>query len=126
MTVQTISGTGSLRIGSEYLAKFSGGKPIYMPTPTWGNHHPIFKNPGNDIAAFAYYDPTTCGFDAEGCFNDLKNNVPDGACVVFHACAHNPTGVDPTPEQWNELSAICKEKNFLVYFDMAYQVKLIL
>jgi len=121
ITVQGISGTGSLRIGSSFLAKFSGGKTIYLPRPSWGNHNPIFMHAGNKIDSFSYYDSSTCGFDSQGCFDDLKNKVPDGACVLFHACAHNPTGVDPTPEQWKELSQICKDKNFLVYFDMAYQ-----
>merc|ERR1712227_942937 len=121
-TTQGISGTGALRIGSAFLAKFSGGRPVYLPKPSWGNHTPIFAHAGNQLGGFTYYDPSTCGFDAEGCYNDLRNNVPEGAVVVFHACAHNPTGVDPLPEQWTELSKICKEKNFLVFFDMAYQV----
>ena len=89
--------------------------------PSWGNHNPIFTHAGNKVAGFTYYDPTTCGFNAEGCYSDLKS-LDEGSVVLFHACAHNPTGVDPTPEQWNELSAICKEKKFVVYFDMAYQV----
>jgi len=121
ITTQAISGTGALRVGSAFLAKFSGGRPVYLPRPSWGNHTPIFAHAGNELGSFAYYDPSTCGFDAQGCYNDLRTNVPNGACVVFHACAHNPTGVDPTPAQWEELSAICKEKDFLVYFDMAYQ-----
>jgi len=121
VTTQAISGTGALRIGSAYLAKFSGGRPVYLPKPSWGNHTPIFAHGGNELGGFTYYDPATCGFDAAGCYDDLRANVPEGACVVFHACAHNPTGVDPTPEQWKELSAICKEKKFLVFFDMAYQ-----
>lgn len=123
VTTQSISGTGSLRIGSSFLAKFSGGRPVYLPRPSWGNHNPIFTHAGNKIDSFTYYDSKTCGFDAAGCFDDLKNKVPEGAVVLFHACAHNPTGVDPNEEQWKELSQICKDKNFVVYFDMAYQVK---
>ena len=122
VTTQSISGTGSLRIGSSFLAKFSGGRPVYLPRPSWGNHNPIFTHAGNKIDSFTYYDAKTCGFDANGCFDDLKNKVPEGAVVLFHACAHNPTGVDPNAEQWKELSQICKDKNFVVYFDMAYQV----
>jgi len=121
VTTQSISGTGSLRIGSSFLAKFSGGRPVYLPRPSWGNHNPIFTHAGNKIDSFTYYDAKTCGFDAAGCFDDLKNKVPEGAVVLFHACAHNPTGVDPNEEQWKELSQICKDKNFVVYFDMAYQ-----
>jgi len=121
VTTQAISGTGALRIGSAYLNAFSGGKTVFLPRPSWGNHNPIFTHGGNKIDNFAYYDAGTCGFDAAGCYDELRNKVPNGSVVVFHACAHNPTGVDPLPEQWKELSAICKEKEFLVFFDMAYQ-----
>ena len=51
---------------------------------------------------------------------DIKN-IPEGSVILLHACAHNPTGVDPTPEQWKEMSALIKKKNLLAYFDMAYQ-----
>jgi len=121
VTTQAISGTGALRIGSAYLNAFSGGRTVFLPRPSWGNHNPIFTHGGNKIDNFAYYDGSTCGFDAAGCYDELRNKVPKGAVVVFHACAHNPTGVDPLAEQWKELSAICKEKEFLVFFDMAYQ-----
>jgi len=120
VTVQGISGTGSLTIGAYFLAKFGSVKDIYLPTPSWGNHTPIFKNGGLNVKSYRYYDPSTCGFDANGAFEDL-NAIPAGSIVIFHACAHNPTGVDPKPEQWKEMSEICKKRGLLPYFDMAYQ-----
>lgn len=47
--------------------------------------------------------------------------MPSKSAILLHACAHNPTGVDPTPEQWQELSALIKKKNIFPFFDMAYQ-----
>jgi len=120
-TTQAISGTGALRIGSAFFGKFwSGAKEIYVPAPTWGNHVPIFKHVGMDVKTYRYYDKATCGFDFAGAMEDLKN-MPAGSLVMLHACAHNPTGVDPKDDQWNEMSALIKEKGHFPFFDMAYQ-----
>jgi len=120
VTVQGVSGTGSLTIGGYFLGKFSESKDIYLPTPSWGNHTPIFKNSGLNVKSYRYYNPENCGFDHAGAFEDLSN-IPSGSIVMFHACAHNPTGVDPKEEQWKEMSDICKKRNLLPFFDMAYQ-----
>jgi len=121
VTMQGISGTGSLRIGAEFISKwFPLNRVIYLPKPSWGNHTPIFKHAGFGVGTYTYYDPSTCGLNFEGAMADIKN-IPEGSVILLHACAHNPTGVDPTPEQWKELSTVVKEKNLLPYFDMAYQ-----
>ena len=120
-TFQSISGTGALRIGANFLAEwFPGKKVIYLPKPTCGNHTPIFKEAGLKVARYTYYDPKTCGLDFEGACNDISN-IPEESIILLHACAHNPTGVDPNPEQWKELSQLIKEKNLYPFFDMAYQ-----
>lgn len=120
-TVQTISGTGALRTGAEFLSKwFSGNKVVYQPTPTWGNHIPVFKFSGLDVKQYRYYDKSTCGFDEKGCLDDILK-IPEKSIILLHACAHNPTGVDPTPEQWMKIAEACKKRNLYVFFDMAYQ-----
>ncbi|XP_017780541.1 PREDICTED: aspartate aminotransferase, mitochondrial [Nicrophorus vespilloides] len=120
-TSQTISGTGSLRIGGAFLNNFfPGNKVVYLPTPTWGNHIPLFKHSGLDVKHYKFYDPKTCGFDFQGALNDI-NNIPEKSIILLHACAHNPTGVDPNPEQWAEMSQLMKKRNLFPYFDMAYQ-----
>jgi len=121
VTVQGISGTGSLRIGAELISKhWPNNKTIYLPKPSWGNHTPIFKFAGFGVGGYTYYDPSTCGLNFAGAMEDIAN-IPEGSVILLHACAHNPTGVDPTPEQWKEMSALIKKKNLLPYFDMAYQ-----
>jgi aspartate aminotransferase len=120
-TVQGISGTGSLRIGAAFLAKFfPGNKVVYLPTPSWGNHTPIFKHSGLDVKSYKYYDPATCGFDLKGALDDISK-IPERSIILLHACAHNPTGVDPKPDQWASLSKVIKDKKLLPFFDMAYQ-----
>jgi len=120
-TVQGISGTGSLRIGGAFLEKWlPGPKDIYLPSPTWGNHIPLFKHSGLNVKTYRYYDPKTCGFDFNGALDDIRN-IPENSIILLHACAHNPTGVDPRPEQWAELSKVIKQKKLFPFFDMAYQ-----
>jgi len=120
-TVQSISGTGSLRVGAAFLEKFyPGNKEVYVPSPTWGNHIPIFNHSGLAVKKYRYYDPKTVGLDFAGAVEDLKK-IPEKSIILLHACAHNPTGIDPKPEQWKELSKIIKEKHHFPFFDMAYQ-----
>lgn len=121
ITVQTISGTGSLRIGANFLSRFhTEARDVYLPKPSWGNHTPIFRDAGMGLKAYRYYDPSTCGFDFKGALDDI-NAIPEKSVILLHACAHNPTGVDPRPEQWKEMAALIKKKNLLPFFDMAYQ-----
>jgi len=118
---QSISGTGALRIGGAFLARFyPNSKAIYLPTPSWGNHTPIFRDSGLEVKQYRYFDKKTVGLDWAGMVEDIKA-MPAGSIVLLHACAHNPTGVDPTQEQWKELSDVVKEKKLFPFFDMAYQ-----
>jgi len=91
-----------------------------LPTPSWGNHTPIFRDSGLEVASYRYFDKKTNGLDFTGLCEDLKN-IPNESVVLFHACAHNPTGVDPSQEQWSEISKIAKQKSLTPFFDMAYQ-----
>ncbi|RSH87086.1 aspartate transaminase aat1 [Saitozyma podzolica] len=118
---QSISGTGALRIGTAFLARFyPGAKAIYLPAPTWGNHIPIAKDSGLEVKQYKYFNKETVGLDFEGMKADIKA-APEGSIIMLHACAHNPTGIDPTEAQWKELSEIVKEKKHFPFFDMAYQ-----
>ncbi|KAK7694597.1 Aspartate aminotransferase, mitochondrial [Cerrena zonata] len=118
---QSISGTGALRIGGAFLGRFfPNTKTIYLPNPSWGNHTPIFRDSGLEVKQYRYYDKKTVGLDFAGLKEDLKA-MPENSIVLLHACAHNPTGVDPTPEQWIEISDLIQEKKLFPFFDMAYQ-----
>lgn len=113
VTVQGISGTGSLRIGAAFIEKwFPGNKEIYLPAPTWGNHIPLFKHAGLTVKTYRYFDPKTNGFDFQGALEDIKK-IPENSVILLHACAHNPTGVDPKPNQWAEMSKLIKDKQLL-------------
>ena len=118
---QTISGTGALRVGGEFLARFyPGAKTIYLPTPSWANHAAVFKDSGLTVEKYRYYNKDTIGLDFEGMVEDIKK-APKGSIILLHACAHNPTGIDPTEQQWRQLSEVVKEAGHYPFFDMAYQ-----
>ncbi|KAH8809060.1 pyridoxal phosphate-dependent transferase [Xylogone sp. PMI_703] len=120
-SVQTISGTGAVHLGALFLKKFYPGSPtVYFSNPTWANHNQIFTNVGLPIATYPYFSKSTKGLDFEGMKKGITE-APNRSIILLHACAHNPTGVDPTQEQWKELAALIREKSHFPFFDCAYQ-----
>ena len=118
---QSISGSGALEIGQCFLKKFYPyEKVMYYTTPTWANHIAICKGTGLEIGEYRYYDPKTRDVDFEGMCEDLEN-LEEHSMVLFHACGHNPTGVDLSHEQWEKVLKIVIKKEILPLFDMAYQ-----
>lgn len=124
VSMQSLSGTGALRVSSEFLKRFysyPNDEPcIYIPNPSWGNHKAIFQTVGSPAKQYTYYNPENCGLNFDGMMKDLTA-IPDKSVVLLHACAHNPTGVDISEEQWKEVSTLFKRKQLFPYFDMAYQ-----
>jgi aspartate aminotransferase len=120
--VQSLSGTGCLRVVAGFIKRnWDGPLPtVYNSNPTWGNHFPIFNHQGINTSTYPYWDPKTLGMDYDGFMKTIKD-APERSAFVIHATAHNPTGVDPTIDQWRGLSAALKEKNHLVIVDSAYQ-----
>lgn len=118
---QTISGTGALRVGGAFLQRhYPGAKKVYIPTPSWANHAAVFKDSGLEVEKYRYYNKDTIGLDFEGLVEDIKA-APTGSVFVLHACAHNPTGIDPTVEQWKQIAELMETKKHFAFFDMAYQ-----
>lgn len=116
---QTVGGTSALRVGAETLSKLIS-KSIFIPQPTWANHRQIFEYAGMQVMPYPYYNPSSHCLDFEGmCQSILK--MPKQSIILFHACCHNPTGIDPSPEQWQHLSNLVKKQQLIPYFDMAYQ-----
>ncbi|GAA0143356.1 transaminase [Lithospermum erythrorhizon] len=118
--VQALSGTGACRLFADFQKRFLPDSQIYISVPTWSNHHNIWRDADVQQNTFRYYLPETRGLDYNGFMEDIKN-APNGSFFLLHACAHNPTGVDPTEEQWREISHQFKVKGHFAFFDMAYQ-----
>jgi len=119
--IQCLSGTGALRVAGEFLARTLNYSVVYGSDPTWENHKLVFINAGfKEYRSYRYWNPTTRGLDLEGMLEDLRA-APENAVVILHAVAHNPTGVDPTPEQWKEIAKVVEERKLFPLLDSAYQ-----
>lgn len=118
--VQSLGGTGALRIGFEFLNIFSPDTTVYIPSPTWGNHRQILTYARLPFKDYRYYNPATKRLDIEGFLEDIRN-APRGSVFIIHACAHNPTGIDPSIDQWLSIEAAMKEAGQIPFFDFAYQ-----
>jgi aromatic-amino-acid transaminase len=120
VTVQALGGTGALKIGADFLRRFAPGAQVWISDPSWENHRALFENAGFNVNVYPYYDATTRGLDFAGMIGAL-DRVPPGAIVVLHACCHNPTGVDPSPEQWGRILEVVRSRGHVPYLDIAYQ-----
>lgn len=118
--VQTIGGTCALRIGADLLVAQGSNKPVYIPDPTWANHRMIFTRAGLKVENYPYYNAQKHSFDFEGVCDAIKA-MPAGSTIVLHASCHNPTGLDPTLDQWKTISELLKKHSIFPFFDVAYQ-----
>ncbi|WP_373740326.1 amino acid aminotransferase [Neisseria sp.] len=119
-TAQSLGGTGALRIAAEFAKRQTAAKNVWISNPTWPNHNAIFKAVGINIRDYRYYDAERHALDWDGLIEDLAQ-AEQGDIVLLHGCCHNPTGIDPTPEQWDTLAKMSAEKGWLPLFDFAYQ-----
>ncbi|CAN8104916.1 unnamed protein product [Discula destructiva] len=118
--VQSLSGTGALLLAGMTLKRASSAtKTIYITSPTWPNHEDIFATMGHKVEYLPYYNPETCSFDADGFLTGLKAAQP-GSAIIFHACAHNPTGCDPSRDQWRDIAEVVRTRGLFPVFDSAY------
>jgi len=120
-SIQTLSGTGACYIAAKFLKKlyFNNNEGIiYLPNKTWSNHYNIVEECGLKYESYRYYNKK--GLDMEGLIRDIED-AENKSVFLFHVCAHNPTGVDPTRKEWNRISKVVKEKEHIVLFDCAYQ-----
>ncbi len=120
VTVQALGGTGGLRVGADFLRRFASGATVWISDPSWENHRALFEAAGFEVGSYAYYDAPTRGLDFAGMVASLEK-LPSGAIVVLHACCHNPTGVDPTPEQWQRILEVVRSRGLVPFLDLAYQ-----
>ncbi|MFT6977889.1 MAG: aromatic-amino-acid transaminase [Shewanella psychromarinicola] len=120
VTAQAPGGTGSLRVASEFLVRNTRSTTIWVSNPTWANHKNIFETAGLTVKEYRYYKAETHDMDFDAMLADLAN-ANAGDVILLHGCCHNPTGIDLSIEQWQQVANICVEKSLLPLFDFAYQ-----
>lgn len=120
VTVQTLGGTGALKVGADFLRRLAPDAPAWISEPSWENHRALFENAGFTVKAYPYYDAGAHGVNFAGMLGALEAMTP-GSVVVLHSCCHNPTGVDLTREQWHQVLAVVKARGLVPFLDLAYQ-----
>jgi len=120
VTAHTPGGTGALRVAGDFIHKIFPDATLWLSEPTWPNHPPIFKAAGVPTKTYSYLDATATGLDFEAMIAALRQMPADDA-VLLHGCCHNPTGVDPTAEQWSQIASVVRERKLLPLLDFAYQ-----
>jgi aromatic-amino-acid transaminase len=120
ITLQALGGTGGLKLGADFLRRFAPSAQVYISDPSWENHRALFEGAGFVVNTYAYFDATTRGLDFDGMLASLQQ-IPHGSIIVLHACCHNPTGVDPTPEQWTRIIEVVRSRGIVPFLDLAYQ-----
>ena len=119
-TLQTVGSSGGLKVGADFIKRWLPGSSVWVSDPTWDNHRAMFEGAGVTVNTYPYYDPVTGGVR----FAEMKAAIaalPARSVVLLHACCHNPTGVDLSRAQWEELIPVLKARELLPYLDLAYQ-----
>ncbi|SCV00519.1 LAMI_0G05578g1_1 [Lachancea mirantina] len=119
-SVQSLSGTGALHLAAKFLSKTCPEKSVYLSEPTWANHKAIFESQGLQTATYPYWNAATKSLDLEK-YLEAIYSASRGSIFVLHACAHNPTGLDPTEQQWTKILDAMAANDHIVLFDSAYQ-----
>ena len=120
VTVQALGGTGGLKIGADFLRQISPGATVWISEPSWENHRALFEGAGFPVKEYTYYDPKTHALNFGGMLDALKK-LPAGAIAVLHSCCHNPTGVDLSQDQWQQVLEVVQSRGIVPFLDLAYQ-----
>ena len=119
-TIQTLGGSGALKIGADFLKRYFPDSGVWVSDPTWENHVAIFEGAGFNVDTYPWFDAATNGVRAEALLEKL-NTLPAQSIVLLHPCCHNPTGADLTNAQWDAVVEVLKARNLIPFLDIAYQ-----
>jgi len=119
-TLQTVGSSGGLKVGADFLKRWFPDSQVWVSDPTWDNHRSMFEGAGFTVNTYPYYDAATGGLNFDAMLATLRT-LPARSIVLLHACCHNPTGVDLTTAQWDQLIPVLRERELLPYLDLAYQ-----
>ena len=119
-TIQTIGGSGAIKIGADLLKRYFPASEVWVSSPTWDNHRSMFDGAGFKVHDYPYYDASTGGVNFAAMLDTLKS-LPAKSIVLLHPCCHNPTGVDLNQEQWLQVIAVAKANQLIPFMDIAYQ-----
>ena len=117
---QALGGTGALALAARFVQAARPGAEVWISDPSWDNHRAIFEAVGLPVRTHPYYDPTGHAIAFDRMLACLGAARPGGV-IVLHACCHNPTGMDLTDPQWDDLLDLLERRDLLPICDLAYQ-----
>ena len=120
MTIQAPGGSGSLRVAASLMLRARENPTVWVSEPTWANHIPLLGGAGLDLKGYPYYDTDTHVIQVDAMLDTL-GKAPKGDVVLLHACCHNPSGLDPSQEEWHAIADVIVERELVPFVDMAYQ-----
>lgn len=118
--IQTPGGTGALKVAADFLAKSFPSSRVWCSNPTWPNHFSVFETAGLETKVYPYMGADKRSLDLPALLDTLDTQSRAGDVVCLHACCHNPTGIDPTPDQWAEISELLAQRGIIPLIDFAY------
>lgn len=119
-SAHTPGGTGALRVAGDFIKSIHPESVVWLTNPTWVNHGPVFLAAGLEVRSFPYFDRARHDLAWDEMMAGLAK-VSAGDLVVLQGCCHNPSGVDPSLEQWREIGGLLAAKGALPLLDTAYQ-----
>ncbi len=120
VTIQTPGGSGSLRVAAGLLLRARAGARVWVSEPTWANHVPLLGGAGMELKSFPYYDAGRHVIQIDAMLDALRA-APQGDTVLLHACCHNPSGLDPSEDEWRAIADVIVERELIPFVDVAYQ-----
>lgn len=120
VTIQTLGGSGALKVGADFLKKYFPESDVWVSQPTWENHIAIFNGAGLHTHFYPYFDAATNGVNVPAMLEKLKQ-LPAKSIVLLHPCCHNPTGADLTPAEWDQVIEVLQKQDLIPFLDIAYQ-----
>ena len=120
VTIQTLGGSGALKVGADFLKKYFPESDVWVSQPTWENHIAIFNGAGLHTHFYPYFDAATNGVNVPAMLEKLKQ-LPAKSIVLLHPCCHNPTGADLTPAEWDQVIEVLQKRDLIPFLDIAYQ-----
>jgi len=120
VTIQTLGGSGALKVGADFLKKYFPESDVWVSQPTWENHITIFNGAGIHSHFYPYFDAATNGVNVAEMLEKLSK-LPAKSIVLLHPCCHNPTGADLTPAEWDQVIEVLKKQDLIPFLDIAYQ-----
>ncbi|NNH40030.1 amino acid aminotransferase [Acinetobacter terrae] len=120
VTIQTLGGSGALKVGADFLKKYFPESDVWMSQPTWENHIAIFNGAGIHSHFYPYFDAATNGVNVPAMLEKL-NQLPAKSIVLLHPCCHNPTGADLTSAEWDQVIEVLQKQDLIPFLDIAYQ-----